>query len=164
MMMRLSGLAGSLMAFAIAFTPAMAGEKISVSTSESNEDGAVMRSVNFSGACGEECFMASLRCGETGPLEVDLIDVASAVAAKSLSREQSVMILAVGGQKYEMPVASFTFSEMNGSWDVSAYGPDTDPVFKSFATAKDFTLSVEARREVLPVTREVKAWAKACLH
>lgn len=164
MKMRWSGVGGLLMASAMALSSAVAAEQITVSTGESNEDGAIMRSVNFSGACGEECFMASLRCGETGPLEADLIDVPAAEAAKSMAREQSVMILAVGGQTYDMPVASFTFSEMNGSWDVSAYGPDSDPVFKSFATAKDFTLSIESRREVLPVTRDVQAWARSCLN
>ena len=156
-------LAGVLLAAGTIIAPLAAEEAITTMSSEDSKDGMVTRSVHFAGACGDECLLASLHCGGAPRFEAELIDVPAKDAAKSLSREQSLLILAASGKTFEMPVTSFAYTEMNGSWDVSAYGQDPDAVFKALAAAKSFTLSVEARKEKLPVTAEVKAWAKACL-
>jgi hypothetical protein len=147
----------------VCLSPALAEGTYSVTASEDMKDGMTVRGIHFTSECGDECLAASLSCGGAPRLEAELIDIPSEEAAKAIGGEQSLLILGVAGQKIEMPITRFTFSEMNGSWDASAYGTDPDAAFKLFARAKDFTLSVGTRSEKLPVTPEVKAWAEACL-
>ena len=157
------GLAVLLAAVTTMNIPAAAEDAITVTPSEESKNGMMTRSLHFVGACGDECLLASLHCGGAPRFEAELYDIPAKDAAKSISREQSLLILAASGKTFEMPVTNFAYTEMNGSWDVSAYGQDPDAAFKGLSAAKSFTLSVEARREKLPVTTEVKAWAKACL-
>ena len=159
MNMRTALLAGLISAACI--TPVAAEEKITVTSTEGMEDAVTVRGIHFSGECGDECLLASLNCG--GPLEAELMDIPSDQVAKSVAAERSVMILEAGGKTYEMPVNSFSFTEMNGTWDASAQGMDSDAIYKSLGAARSFSLSVAGRSEKLPVTKEVQAWAKACL-
>ncbi|WP_373505305.1 hypothetical protein [Aestuariivirga sp.] len=156
-------LAGVLLASPLALAPLAAEEAITTMSSEDSKDGMVTRSVHFAGACGDECLLASITCGGSPRLEVELMDIPAEEAAKSIAQEQSELMLAASGQTYKLPITNFGYTEMNGSWDASAYGPDPDAVFKSLAKAKKFTLSVKGRSEALPVTADVRAWAEACL-
>jgi hypothetical protein len=155
--------AALLLAAAMIPVSAAAEDAITVTPSEDGKNGMMTRSVHFVGACGDECLLASLHCGGAPRLEAELMDIPAKQAARSVARDQSVLILAVTKQSFEMPITAFAFTEMNGSWDASAYGQDPDAVFKALVAAKSFTLAVESRREKLPVTAEVQAWAKACL-
>lgn len=143
--------------------PAIADDRISVTASEGTADGMTVRGIHFAGECGDECLLASLTCGGANQIEAELNDISSAEAAKSVGAERSVMIMKAGGKNFEMPIGSFSFTEMNGSWDATAWGQDPDAIYNSLGSAKSFTLSVETRSEKLPVTKEVLDWAKACL-
>ena len=160
MKMKTLGLAGLLLMLA---APTQAAEKITTTLNDEGTGDGATHGVYFSGSCGEECLMAGLTCNGSGSLEVQMIDIPAKEAAKSILRDNSVLVMTIGGTRHDMSVSRFSFSEMNGSWDVDATAGDPDAVYKGLADAKSFKLSLEKQSATLPVTSDVKAWAKSCL-
>lgn len=143
---------------------ARAGEEITTSLADSKDDIGPTHSVMFTGACGEECYLGSLTCDSNGGLVVELTDISGKDAAKAIAKDQTNAILDVAGKRVDLPVSAFDFSEMNGSWDITARSFDSEAAFKLFKGAKSFTLLIEGRKQKLPVNADVTAWLKACGH
>lgn len=141
--------------------PAFADETTS-ELSDDKDDVGPTHTVTFWGACGEECYLASLTCEGDGGFAVELSDVSGKDAAKAIAKEQTNAVLEGAGKRIQLPIGAFDYVEMNGSWDVTARASEREAAFKLIKGAKSFTLSVEGRKEKLPANADVTAWLKAC--
>ena len=123
-------------------------------------------SVTFSGDCGEECYAATLSCGETGGVSFTFGDVEAKAAAAAMLRKDQSFAIRIGKKTFSATILRLEYGgEMYGTWLVTGDLPGTSmaPEFvAAIGKATSFKASIGGKSLVLPVNDDVKKWVAAC--
>ena len=140
-------------------------EEMATTADTITEDGANIKLVSFDyESCGGECQVATLFCGESGAITLDLADVDAKHVAKAIVKDKDQIVVTAGKLTVGYDFLKMQFQEMTGSWWVSAHTQDLKAreLAAAIAGAKTVVARVGGQTVTLPVDADVKAWALAC--
>ncbi len=142
---------------------ALAAEEISTSFHQQGKGKNASYAVTFFGECGAECVMAEIACESTGAVTFTYADVEAQDASKAILVEGDAVTITVSGTAHGFTITELTYTEMTGAWWVAARAGETQSEFMAaLPKAKSMTAAIQSASMILPVTKDVQKWVKAC--